>query len=320
MSCLTVRVQGRDLSTGTVLRGCMHLVDLAGRDVISSLAQRNPHVPYRNSKLAQVLQDSLGGQAKTLMFVHISPEPDALAETIASLKAALARKEEETEQSQQSIISSTGSSEKYRTKASSDLSPLSPNHLLEICWGRDNSWVMGVRRLLEFSIKLDCLDHHDAFSTQLRTNTTLRQEKNFFALDELLAISPSWPPVTSPTQNFWMTRKNRTRGSGWIRFSMAANDYTVDLDAATSDTSEPYLLWQFNQSKLSSITNGIGIGSKAKKPIPKPASTPEQRKKLHPMPGPSPSKTQGNGVGQLLHRNGRQPAPADGKRKTGSRK
>uniref|UniRef100_A0A453HVL6 Kinesin motor domain-containing protein n=1 Tax=Aegilops tauschii subsp. strangulata TaxID=200361 RepID=A0A453HVL6_AEGTS len=114
-SCVTVHVQGRDLTSGTVLRGCMHLVDLAGServdksevvgdrlkeaqhinkslaalgDVIASLAQKNAHVPYRNSKLTQLLQDSLGGQAKTLMFVHIAPEPDAIGESISTLKFA----------------------------------------------------------------------------------------------------------------------------------------------------------------------------------------------------------------------------------------
>ncbi|KAJ1265713.1 hypothetical protein BS78_08G097100 [Paspalum vaginatum] len=114
-SCLTVHVHGRDLTSGTILRGCMHLVDLAGServdksevvgdrlkeaqyinkslsalgDVIASLSQKNSHVPYRNSKLTQLLQDSLGGQAKTLMFVHISPEADATGETISTLKFA----------------------------------------------------------------------------------------------------------------------------------------------------------------------------------------------------------------------------------------
>ncbi|XP_052138688.1 kinesin-like protein KIN-14Q isoform X2 [Oryza glaberrima] len=114
-SCLSVHVQGKDLTSGAMLRGCMHLVDLAGServdksevvgdrlkeaqyinkslsalgDVIASLAQKNSHVPYRNSKLTQLLQDSLGGQAKTLMFVHVSPELDAVGETISTLKFA----------------------------------------------------------------------------------------------------------------------------------------------------------------------------------------------------------------------------------------
>lgn len=96
-SCLTVHVQGRDLTTGTTVRGCMHLIDLAGServdksevvgdrlkeaqhinkslaalgDVIASLAQKNAHVPYRNSKLTQLLQDSLGKYfIRTLQYI-----------------------------------------------------------------------------------------------------------------------------------------------------------------------------------------------------------------------------------------------------------
>ncbi|XP_019097447.1 PREDICTED: kinesin-like protein KIN-14G [Camelina sativa] len=115
MSCVTVHVQGRDLTSGTILHGSVHLVDLAGServdksevtgdrlkeaqhinkslsalgDVISSLSQKTSHVPYRNNKLTQLLQDSLGGLAKTLMLVHISPEADTLGETISTLKFA----------------------------------------------------------------------------------------------------------------------------------------------------------------------------------------------------------------------------------------
>lgn len=32
------------------------------------------HVPFRDSKLTQLLQDSLSGQAKTMMFMHVAPE------------------------------------------------------------------------------------------------------------------------------------------------------------------------------------------------------------------------------------------------------
>ncbi|KAF6175129.1 hypothetical protein GIB67_022810, partial [Kingdonia uniflora] len=114
-SVLTVHVRGSDLETGAALRGSLHLVDLAGServdrsevtgdrlkeaqhinkslsalgDVIFALAQKSPHVPYRNSKLTQVLQSSLGGQAKTLMFVQLNPDVESYSESVSTLKFA----------------------------------------------------------------------------------------------------------------------------------------------------------------------------------------------------------------------------------------
>lgn len=37
-------------------------------DVISALAQKSLHIPYRNSKLTQVLQDSLGNISLFILF------------------------------------------------------------------------------------------------------------------------------------------------------------------------------------------------------------------------------------------------------------
>ncbi|XP_021292323.1 kinesin-like protein KIN-14K isoform X2 [Herrania umbratica] len=114
-SIVTIHVCGKDLKVGTTLYGNLHLVDLAGServdrsevtgdrlkeaqhinkslsslgDVIFALAQKTPHVPYRNSKLTQVLQSSLGGQAKTLMFVQLNPDATSYSESMSTLKFA----------------------------------------------------------------------------------------------------------------------------------------------------------------------------------------------------------------------------------------
>lgn len=53
--------------------------------VFLALRQNSSHVPYRNSKLTHILRDSLGGDAKTAMFVNVSPAESNVAETISTL-------------------------------------------------------------------------------------------------------------------------------------------------------------------------------------------------------------------------------------------
>ncbi|XP_062183503.1 kinesin-like protein KIN-14O [Phragmites australis] len=57
-------------------------------DVIAALRRKRGHVPYRNSKLTQILSDSLGDGSKVLMVVHISPSEDDIGETVCSLSFA----------------------------------------------------------------------------------------------------------------------------------------------------------------------------------------------------------------------------------------
>ncbi|XP_056158064.1 kinesin-like protein KIF3B [Lampris incognitus] len=58
-------------------------------NVISALADgRSGHVPYRDSKLTRLLQDSLGGNAKTVMVATLGPAPQHFDETLTTLRYA----------------------------------------------------------------------------------------------------------------------------------------------------------------------------------------------------------------------------------------
>ena len=46
---------------------------LALRNVIRALVQGTPHVPYRDSKITRLLQNSFGGNSKTFLIVCCSP-------------------------------------------------------------------------------------------------------------------------------------------------------------------------------------------------------------------------------------------------------
>ncbi|XP_028845560.1 kinesin-like protein KIF11 isoform X2 [Denticeps clupeoides] len=56
--------------------------------VITALVERRPHVPYRESKLTRILQDSLGGRTKTSIIATVSPASINLEETLSTLDYA----------------------------------------------------------------------------------------------------------------------------------------------------------------------------------------------------------------------------------------
>ena len=60
--------------------------------VINALVDRGSHIPYRESKLTRLLQDSLGGQTKTCIIATLSPAKSNLEETISTLDYAFRAK------------------------------------------------------------------------------------------------------------------------------------------------------------------------------------------------------------------------------------
>ncbi|KAI0496463.1 hypothetical protein KFK09_022780 [Dendrobium nobile] len=112
---LSIIIESTNRQTQTLARGKLSFVDLAGSerikksgswgnqlkeaqsinkslsalgDVISALCSEGQHIPYRNHKLTMLMSDSLGGNAKTLMFVNASPAETNLEETYNSLTYA----------------------------------------------------------------------------------------------------------------------------------------------------------------------------------------------------------------------------------------
>nr|POE77339.1 kinesin-like protein bimc [Quercus suber] len=60
--------------------------------VINALVEKGSHIPYRESKLTRLLQDSLGGRTKTCIIATLSPAKSNLEETISTLDYAFRAK------------------------------------------------------------------------------------------------------------------------------------------------------------------------------------------------------------------------------------
>lgn len=112
----TINIESKDSKNGKTCIGKLNLVDLAGSErisrtgatgerlkeagsinqslsvlgnVITALVDaKSTHIPYRNSKLTRLLQDSLGGNSKTVLIAMVSPSEFDFDESICTLRYA----------------------------------------------------------------------------------------------------------------------------------------------------------------------------------------------------------------------------------------
>ncbi|KAG1470122.1 hypothetical protein G6F56_002865 [Rhizopus delemar] len=141
-SIVVITITQKNLDTGAAKSGKLYLVDLAGSEkvgktgasgqtleeakkinksltalgmVINSLTDgKSSHVPYRDSKLTRILQESLGGNSRTTLIINCSPSSYNEAETISTLRFGMRAK-----------------SIKNKAKVNSDLSPAELKALLK---------------------------------------------------------------------------------------------------------------------------------------------------------------------------------------------
>lgn len=130
-------------SLGMTTASRMHLVDLAGSenakmaghdldgkaltegrainrslsalaDVLTALGSANlkQHVPYRNSRLTHLLKDSIGGDAKMLMIVCLSPGSATLTESIQSLRFGIRARAIEKGPAAKKVVNGSGADHK----------------------------------------------------------------------------------------------------------------------------------------------------------------------------------------------------------------
>ncbi|TDL27492.1 kinesin heavy chain [Rickenella mellea] len=119
-SIFLITIQQRNTETGAQKTGNLYLVDLAGSEkvgktgasgqtleeakkinkslsalgmVINALTDgKSTHIPYRDSKLTRILQESLGGNSRTTLIINCSPSSYNEAETLSTLRFGMRAK------------------------------------------------------------------------------------------------------------------------------------------------------------------------------------------------------------------------------------
>ncbi|KAJ7948121.1 Kinesin-like protein [Quillaja saponaria] len=80
--------EGERLKEATNINKSLSTLGLVIMNLVSISNGRSLHVPYRDSKLTFLLQDSLGGNSKTTIIANISPASCCSLETLSTLKFA----------------------------------------------------------------------------------------------------------------------------------------------------------------------------------------------------------------------------------------
>ncbi|KZS99240.1 kinesin-domain-containing protein [Sistotremastrum niveocremeum HHB9708] len=119
-SIFLITIQQRNIDSGALRTGNLYLVDLAGSEkvgktgasgqtleeakkinkslsalgmVINALTDgKSSHIPYRDSKLTRILQESLGGNSRTTLIINCSPSSYNEAETLSTLRFGMRAK------------------------------------------------------------------------------------------------------------------------------------------------------------------------------------------------------------------------------------
>ncbi|KAE8577768.1 hypothetical protein XENTR_v10023044 [Xenopus tropicalis] len=195
---LLIKVQkSQQVSPFRQLTGKLYLIDLAGSEdnrrtgnqgirlkesgainsslftlskVVDALNQGLPRIPYRDSKLTRLLQDSLGGTAHSVMIANIAPEQKYYFDTLTALNFAAKSKQiinkpfsQETTQSIAALPAmkrpreeaETAAGSRQRKKSKTDSTESSPNTSMDAASKRKLNLAALDPAVVERLLKLD---------------------------------------------------------------------------------------------------------------------------------------------------------------------
>ncbi|CAL0302314.1 unnamed protein product [Lupinus luteus] len=277
-----------------------------------------------------------GGQAKTLMFVHISPELEALGETLSTLKFA-----------ERVSTVELGAAKVNKSSNNSDVKELKEQiaSLKAALAKKDGEPKM---KSYGFSpTRFGSKKPRDDFSTpQGQKNATSKLKRRSLDIHEMYRNSPQWPHVGKPMTNTKEDDKESSTSSDWIDktmmkrndslnsvdslmgqweisspkmcnepsllgYDMNINDELDELEIATSDSSESDMNWLSSTiPKPISISNELASMPKKLSTRSKSSKIPESRSMI-PSSIPTPSRK----ISTLVNQPKKQPGTIDVKRR-----
>ena len=207
-SVFTITVTQKNETKGTVIKGKLNLVDLAGSEkirktgaigtrlneaktintslsalglVIKKLTEDDvSHIPYRNSKLTRLLEESLGGNAKTTLIICCSPSSDNYDETVSTLRfgecakkiknKAIVNQELTAEELQKILLQTQKQNSLLRKK----IKNLESN---VVSYKDNNNTIINLRKQLTTQIELQKETTAEIYKSQKKYQTMLVEKK-----------------------------------------------------------------------------------------------------------------------------------------------
>ena len=223
-SIFVITVGQKNVETGSAKSGQLFLVDLAGSEkvgktgasgqtleeakkinkslsalgmVINSLTDsKSTHIPYRDSKLTRILQESLGGNSRTTLIINCSPSSFNAEETISTLRFGVRAKKIEN-----------------KAKINAELSPAELKTLLK----KAQSQVVSFE---------DYIDNLESEVSQWRTGETVPKEKWTPARNQEQKVQKKIPAPATPSR---MTSHDSRRAE-----TPSRPDSRMDMDRAST--------------------------------------------------------------------------------------